>query len=246
MIQSKGKSLTLLKFVNHLLRLTSHLSSSHSHPYSSNPSSTSASASLSDLGLRARIHIFISEYFKLADPSGANIRGEYAEGRGFWPKETVEGMVEAEVEEEVEAGGEGVNKEQEEGEGEKMAVDATIESKPDAPKEEVEEKPESLYTALHLLSLTFITPSLLSLPSTITTTYLPQPETSLQAFRRRSERVLAELEKRRGEAVEVGKVWREVGGRGSGREEEGKRVWGREEYPVFSTSAETVEADVST
>jgi len=35
--------------------------------------------------LRARIHLFIAEWFKLNDMSGVNLRGEYSEMRTRWP-----------------------------------------------------------------------------------------------------------------------------------------------------------------
>jgi hypothetical protein len=69
---SKGKSLTLLKLLNHLLQQTSHVM-------------VDFESSTDTLLLRARIHLFITEWFKLNDMSGVNLRGEYSEMRQRWP-----------------------------------------------------------------------------------------------------------------------------------------------------------------
>ena len=69
---SKGKSLTLLKLFNHLLQQTSHVM-------------VDFGSSTDTLLLRARLHLFITEWFKLNDMSGVNLRGEYSEMRQNWP-----------------------------------------------------------------------------------------------------------------------------------------------------------------
>jgi hypothetical protein len=69
---SKGKSLILLKLFNHLLQQTSHVM-------------VDFESSTDTLLLRARIHLFITEWFKLNDMSGVNLRGEYSEMRQRWP-----------------------------------------------------------------------------------------------------------------------------------------------------------------
>lgn len=62
MIPSRGKALPLLKFLNTILRLTPKTSSY--------------------LEFRARIHLFIARWYKIFDPSGVNLRGEYATDLG--------------------------------------------------------------------------------------------------------------------------------------------------------------------
>jgi THO complex subunit 1 len=69
---SKGKALTLLTLFNHLLRQTSYIM-------------VNFKSSTNVLLLRARIHLFIAEWYKLNDMSGVNLRGEYSELRTRWP-----------------------------------------------------------------------------------------------------------------------------------------------------------------
>jgi THO complex subunit 1 len=58
--------------------------------------------------LRARIHLFIAEWFKLNDMSGVNLRGEYSEMRTRWP---------------------GLDGTEEDDEEEKEAIDVSLQSK---------------------------------------------------------------------------------------------------------------------
>jgi len=96
MQSSKGKALTLLKLFNFLLRQTSHIM-------------VDFKSNTNVLLLRARIHLFIAEWYKLNDMSGVNLRGEYSEMRTRWPgldgteddeeeKEAIEVSLESKVE----------------------------------------------------------------------------------------------------------------------------------------------------
>jgi len=64
MLDSRGKSLPLLRTINNLLR--------------------TLSRSSEDLILRGRIHMFASTVFKLSDRSSVNLRGQYAELQTTW------------------------------------------------------------------------------------------------------------------------------------------------------------------
>ena len=70
MLDSRGKSLPLLRTINNLLR--------------------TLSRSSEDLILRGRIHMFASTVFKLSDRSSVNLRGQYAELQTTWEEEAAE------------------------------------------------------------------------------------------------------------------------------------------------------------
>lgn len=226
---------------------------------------------------RARIHLFITEWFKLNDMSGVNLRGEYSEMRSVWPnieedeeeeeheedqekgdigsdaKATEEETKPAEAEKQVE-NVETTENEQKETSGEEPTQEADVQATPDKmqvdlpeekpaaePEKPEERKGEDLYTSLYYVQTVFVhPPSLVVAPSKTPAQEGESSETPIQAFRRRSDLILAELKNRRNEALAMIKEIKEAILAG-----EDDAELRSEEYPVFLTSRGTLKADVS-
>jgi THO complex subunit 1 len=261
---SKGKSLTLLKLLNHLLNQTSHIM-------------VNFEDSTNILLFRARIHLFITEWFKLNDMSGVNLRGEYSEMRSAWPNIEEDEEEEHEEDQEKEDLGsdtkettekqskpaddgkqienvETTENEQKETSGEEPTQEADVQATPDKmqvdlpeekpaaePEKPEEPKGEDLYTSLYHVQTVFVhPPSLVVAPSKTPAQEGESSETPIQAFRRRSDLILAELKYRRNEALAMIKEIKEAILAG-----EDDAELRSEEYPVFLTSRSTLKADVS-